>query len=264
MNKISELQTDKLVYNHIIYDSDAERHFAKHTHPLVEIIYVQSGAVAYTIENKKFVAKPGDLILIKPYAYHFFSVVGGTDYEKLGILFDESDIEVQSLTKEPFLLLPCDSGRIHEIFEKVDFYYQNCPQSIFKELLTSLAKEIILNVKLFHQQSLITVHRAIHPIIERALDYANDRLFTVSTVKEWAEALGVSDGYFKTLFTDEMKIPPKQYLTEKKMQMARSMILSGSSPTQTAFQCGYSNYVTFYRLYTKTFGVSPTDERKKM
>ena len=84
MQKISEYKQDDLIYNHVVYDSQTERHFAKHAHSLLEMIYVLQGEVSYTIENKQFVAKRGDCIVIKPYAYHYFSVSGKNDYEKIG------------------------------------------------------------------------------------------------------------------------------------------------------------------------------------
>ena len=230
---------------------------------MMEIIYVVNGKVSYTIENKKFTASPGDLIIIKPYSYHYFSAEKNTDYEKLGMLFSPSDVTIDSLTQESFLLLRCDSGHIHEIFNKIDFYFHNCPQEKFEELLLSLGKEVVLNVELFHRQNLITTHHPIHPMIERAIAHINAHLFTLNTVKELALALGVSEGYLKVLFSEQLKIPPKKYLTEKKMLMAKSMIEAGTPPTQTAFQCGYTNYVTFYRLYTKYFGNTPTIDAKR-
>ena len=80
MQKISELKNDNLIYNHIVYDNEYERHLAQHSHSLVEIIYVVKGEIAYTIEDKRFIARTGDLILIKPYSYHFFSITNQQDY----------------------------------------------------------------------------------------------------------------------------------------------------------------------------------------
>jgi AraC-like DNA-binding protein/quercetin dioxygenase-like cupin family protein len=264
MQKISELKQEDFIYNHVVYDNEAERHLAKHSHPLTEMIYVLGGEVSYTIENKRFTAQKGDLILIKPFSYHFFSITGARDYEKIGILFPPSDIPLDNVAEQPFLLLPAEGGRIGGIFDKVDFYYHNCPQDIFKELALSLAKEIVLNIQLFHQDNLITAHNPIHPLVERAIEHINNHLFSLTTVKELAATLGVSEGYLKALFTEQMKIPPKQYLTEKKMLRAKAMLLDGEPPTQVAIRCGYNNYVTFYRLYVKFFGNSPTEDRKSV
>ena len=86
----------------------------------------------------------------------------------------------------------------------------------------------------------------------------------MTTVKQLAATLDVSEGYLKALFTEQMKIPPKQYLTEKKMLRAKAMLLDGELPTQVAIRCGYTNYVTFYRLYVKFFGSNPTEDRKSV
>ena len=262
MKKVSEWKAHNLTYNHVIYDSVSERFLAKHSHAMVEMIYIIRGEVAYTIEDKKFVARAGDLIIIKPYSYHYFSILKKQDYEKIGMLFFPTEQPIEALTNDAFLLLQCGSGRIHDIFQKIDFYFHNCPRDAFEELFFALAKEVLVNVQLFHQQQTVTLHNPIHPLIERALAYINDNLFSLSTIKELADALSVSEGYLKSLFTQQMKITPKKYITEKRLLMARTMITAGAPPTQTAFQCGYANYVTFYRLYLKTFSVKPTDDYK--
>ena len=262
MQKISELKKEQLIYNHIIYDNESERHLAKHTHSLMEIIYVLSGEISYTIEDKKFTARPGDLILIKPYSYHYFTIASSEDYEKIGILFPANAVNTIDLSFDNFLLLPCLQGRIRDIFDKVDFYFHNCPQPIFENLLLALANELLINISLFYQQQVITSHNPVHPLIERAINYINENLFSLNTVKELADRLSVSEGYLKVLFTEQMKIPPKKYITEKKMLMAKSMINDGIPPTQVSIQCGFSNYVTFYRLYLKTFQINPITDHK--
>ena len=263
MQKISQLNSDRFIYNHIVYDNEAERHLAKHSHSLVEMIYVIKGEVSYTIEDKRFTAHPGDLIVIKPYAYHYFSIVNQQDYEKIGILFHPADIPIDNVTSNPFLLLSTKNERIHDIFNKVDFYYHNCPNEVFQSLLLALAQEIVVNIRLFQSQDIITTHKQSHPLIERIIRYINDNLFSVNTVSELARETSVSEGYLKALFTRQMKISPKKYITEKKMLMARNMLLNGTPPTQVSLHCGFSNYTTFYRLYQKNFQKKPTDDFKK-
>ena len=257
MQKISELRHENLIYNHIIYDNEYDRHLAKHCHSLVELIYILHGEVSYTIEDKQFIARAGDLILVKPYAYHFFTITNKQDYEKIGVLFSESEIDVKNITSENFLLLPCESGRIYDIMKKIDFYFHNCPTKTFSSLTIALTKEILINIELFHTEQLVTKHNLKHPLIERALNYINSNLFNFDTIKKLADSLSVSEGYLKMLFTEQLKIPPKKYITQKRLLMARSMITNGTPPTQTAYLCGYSHYATFYRGYMKLFNVNP-------
>ena len=263
MRTISELKTSKLVYNHLVYDKEAERHFAQHSHSLMEFIYVIKGEVSYTVEDKKFTARQGELLLIKPYSYHYFTIKNQQDYEKIGILCDCKDLEIDYEMNAPLTLLQCHNGRIHDIFNKIDFYYHNCPQPVFNDLLKSLTKEILVNVKLFSYQHITTAEiESIHPLIERAINYINENLFSFNTVKELASLLSVSESHLKLLFANQLKVSPKNYITEKKMLFAKSMISNGTPPTQVAFHCGYSNYATFYRLYLRFFNVNPMNDYK--
>lgn len=263
MRKISEFKSSKLIFNHIVYDKESERHFAMHSHSLMEFIYITKGEVAYTVEDKKFTARQGELLVIKPYAYHYFTIKNQQDYEKIGVLCNCEDLEIEYTMNEPLMLIQCQNGRLHDIFNKIDFYYHNCPQPIFKELLKDLAKEILINIKFFSYQYVISTRtESIHPLIERAINYINENLFNFNTVKELANHLSVSESHLKVLFTSQLKVTPKNYITEKKMLFARSMISNGTTPTQTAFHCRYSNYATFYRLYLRFFNVNPMTDYK--
>ena len=260
MQKISELKTDNLVYNHLIYDKEAERRFAMHSHSFVELIYVVKGEVAYTIEDRKFVARQGELIMLKPHAYHFFTIQNQQDYEKIGILFHQELIDITDVVREYFIILQCRNGRIRDILNKLEFYYHNCPEPVFTELLLSLTKEIVINVRHFSQQYTASPADPIHPQVERAIEYIHENLTSLNTIQELASHLAVSESHIKALFRDHLHVTPKKYITEKKLLLARSMITNGTSPTQVALHCGYSNYVTFYRLYLKYFGTKPADD----
>jgi len=260
LRKISELKTDKFVYNHLVYDKEAERHFAMHSHSFVELIYVVKGEVAYTIENKKFIARQGELILLRPHAYHFFTIQNQKDYEKIGVLFSQELIETADVLNEYFIILQCGNGRIRDILNKLEFYYHNCPTDVFSEILLLLTKEIVLNIRYFSQQYKISSADPIHPLIERAIEYINENLTSLNTIQELAEHLAVSESHIKVLFRSQLQVTPKKYITEKKLLLAKSMITNGTSPTQAALHCGYSNYVTFYRLYLKHFGNKPVND----
>ena len=263
MKRIAEYKSDQLIFNHLIYDKETERHFAKHSHSMFELIYVAKGEVSYVVEDSKFTANQGELIIINPYSYHYFTIRNRQDYEKIGILFSPALFDLGNTAQESFSVLDCSYGRIHDTFQKLDFYYHNCQTEVFAELLTALTKELTINIKHFGNQYKITSEKeSVHPLVKRAIDYINDNLFSLNTVKELAERLSVSESHLKVLFRNQLKVTPKNYITEKKMLLARSMLYGGTSPTQVAISLGYQNYVTFYRVYLKHFETRPTDDYK--
>ena len=57
-----------------------------------------------------------------------------------------------------------------------------------------------------------------------------------------------------------MKVPIGQYIRNKKIMIAYSLIQKGLKPTQVAENIGFLDYSTFYRTYVKVVGASPSDQ----
>ena len=53
------------------------------------------------------------------------------------------------------------------------------------------------------------------------------------------------------------------YIREKKILLADNMIKEGKRPIDVAKECGYENYISFYRAYQLYFNHSPSDNKQK-
>lgn len=261
MKELFAIKQNDFIFNHLVYDYQDDRIFAMHSHDLYELIYVRKGQVKYSIENQIFHAKQNDLIIIQPFSYHFFQIEGSCDYEKVGILFQSSTLPValpflQTATK----LAISEEDIVNRIFNNLIFYYKTFSQEIFLDLLHSCAREIVYNLSLIKKGE--TTSSKLHPVlIQKALSFINDNLFTIQSVDEISEHLFVSKNYFSSLFTREMNISVMQYIREKRLLHARNMLLSGKKATKIFETVGYSSYTAFYRSYFSYFGSSPSDEK---
>ena len=47
------------------------------------------------------------------------------------------------------------------------------------------------------------------------------------------------------------------YITNKRLLLARDLLLNGAGATEACYSCGYKDYSAFSRAYKKQFGVSP-------
>ena len=246
--------------NHLLYDNATDKHFAKHSHSLYEMIYVLNGEVEYIIEDKLYTAKKHSLILIKPYTYHYFTIKSNGDYEKIGILFnpDFLNIDISMLNSELQCLDLKNYGIIDAIFQKMDFYYKSFTQEVFLQLYFSLIQEIIFNLSLIRETTTTLQYHT--PILSPVLAYINANLFTIRRLEDISTALNISTSYLKAIFKKELKTQPKKYINEKRLLIARQAILSGEKATAVAERCGFQNYSTFYRLYCDYFGYSPSQE----
>lgn len=51
------------------------------------------------------------------------------------------------------------------------------------------------------------------------------------------------------------------YITTKRLMLARELMAQGERPTAVYARCGFGDYVTFYRAYRRRFGTGPGDRR---
>ena len=260
MKTISNIKTKNYIFNHLIYDNATDKHFAKHSHSIYEMIYILNGEVDYIIEDRLYRATKHSLVLIRPYTYHYFTIRSHSDYEKIGILFNPNFLKIDTaIINDQIELLDCKNHIIIDsIFQKLDYYHKNFPEKTFLELYFSLIKELVFNLSLIKEPAIPPQYHT--PILSPILEYINANLFSINRLEDISQALNVSTSYLKAVFKNELKTSPKRYINEKKLLNARQLILSGKKATIACDLCGFQNYSTFYRQYHDYFGISPSED----
>ena len=150
MKTVSNIKSDSYVYNHIVYDNFSDKHFAKHSHALYELIYILNGEVEYIIEDRVYKARKNQLILIKPYTYHYFAIKSGANYEKIGILFNPSHVGLSDADiNQDVELVDCANYPVLEsVFQKLPYYYASFNRERFLEMYIPLIRELVYNLSL--------------------------------------------------------------------------------------------------------------------
>ena len=95
--------------------------------------------------------------------------------------------------------------------------------------------------------------------IQEILQYVNDHLAEDLTIDGLAGRFFISKYYMMRLFKQETGYTLGQYITQKRLLLARELILSGVPSTQVCFDCGFRDYSTFSRSYKKLFQESPRE-----
>jgi len=69
----------------------------------------------------------------------------------------------------------------------------------------------------------------------------------------------ISDTYFRKLFKQEFSISPKQYIINRRIKYASSLIVAGYYTLQEISElCGYNDYKHFSVEFKKVVGISPS------
>ena len=100
-------------------------------------------------------------------------------------------------------------------------------------------------------------------IAARAVAYIERNLDKPLRREDIAAQVHVSVGYLSRVFRQETGMSMKEYMTEQKLQLARSMLTSTSLPVSlVAMRVGYGNFSQFSKIYRARFGRTPSAESK--
>ena len=89
--------------------------------------------------------------------------------------------------------------------------------------------------------------------IERSL---TDKELSVARL---SELCGMSEVYFRRLFLSFFGVSPKEYIIQKRIDYAKSLLRSGNfSVSKAAELCGYSEPCHFSREFAKRVGIPPS------
>lgn len=102
-------------------------------------------------------------------------------------------------------------------------------------------------------------------IITYSLAYINENFtdpdMSVATV---ADYIHISKGYYSNAFAKKMKIPFSQYITQKRIEHAITLIRSGkTNVSEIAYASGFNDPLYFSKVFKKLNNISPKKEIEK-
>lgn len=236
--------------------------FYSHTHTSYELLYFLRGNATHVIEGRRYKLRPGDIMIIRPFCYHYVSIDAPECYERYDILFDADTLGIDPeeifIQNADILHAPSDSV-FAETLRHLDYYADRLPREALTDLLPSIIKELCYAISTLKVTE--SDYSVISPMLTEALKYINSHLGTLSDMREVAEKLFVSESYLYRLFAKELKKTPRAYINEKRLLTARNMILKGEKPTEIFSKCGFGDYTAFYRNYKALFGIPPSAKK---
>lgn len=246
-----------------------QRIFPYHYHDFDKVILFLHGKVTYEIEGKSYTPLPYDVILVPAGQVHRLTVQGPESYERLiayiSPLFWEQyrslgcDLSlIFTQAHSHVLRQPQEDGdsygtacRLHRAYHENTWGSNLLQQSLFLEFMIHLARSVqsqhIRYVKIGRQNEKI----------QAILSYINTHLSDDLTIPAIASTFYISPDYLMHAFKHDTGYSLGDYITTKRLLLARARIQQGSTLTTVCYDCGFKNYSTFYRAWKKHFHQSP-------
>lgn len=100
-------------------------------------------------------------------------------------------------------------------------------------------------------------------LLERIEDYVDAHLTEKLTLKVISVHVGVSISTVTQLFQKKAETTFHDFVTKRRMEMAKRLILDGVPLEQVGKDVGYRDHSTFYRAFRRYFDVSPREYRSQ-
>lgn len=235
--------------------------YVNHIHDYCEILLFISGDADYNIDGQTFHPSPYDLIFIPSATYHCLLPVSSQPYENYVIGF-KSDIigqeHYKKLFSSPLLISIKEETELCSFFSRLDMYEKYYDEKDFSICAFALIKELAIYCS-YRKDTLRSAQSEPLTHIERIVNFISENIEAPIDAHSIARHMHFSESYIQNLFSQNMRIGLKKYIMQKKIYAARCDIQNGMSPSQVGKKYGFGDYSSFYRLYKKTFGISPQE-----
>ena len=264
---LNEYSFDDIYIRHAKDDEPDEKSFTMHIHDKCEIYFFVSGDVRYLVEGSKYPLDENSLMIIRPAEAHTPKINSKSTYERYAVNFP-LDL-VKSIDPELRLLTPFTARDLgsDNMFSESEFDAK-LVSKLFSEMCDDnddYIKKLTINTHLITLLDIINrawndkkkQKRKKQSIAERIVMYVNEHLTEDISVPVLAEHFYLSRSQFNRVFRQATGAAPWEYITKKRLTIAKNMLKNGMSAQETAESCGFKDYSVFYRAYIKQFGKAP-------
>ncbi|MEW1960087.1 AraC family transcriptional regulator [Kineococcus sp. NPDC059986] len=228
-----------------------EHAYPLHTHDTWTLLLVEDGAVHYDLDRRPH--DTGRLVtLLPPHVPHDGRAVTSAGFRK------------RVLYLEPDALPPAATGRLVGAPELPDPRLAAAVRALHTRL-TAGADPLDVQARaavLLEAVGALVLRtppsaRRDAPLARRLRELLDDHVVDGVLLADAAARFGVSDAHLVRTFTREVGMPPHAYLTGRRVDLARRLLLSGHRPAEAAVLAGFHDQPHLTRHFRRVLGTTP-------
>lgn len=239
---------------------------APHAHEHPELIFIEYGSGKFEAENNEYPIKTGDLIIVSKGTVHSEYMFGGEESSVFHMGINEiqlSGMRKNELISAPFCLMNIkgnDYDLIGSCLKAIRFERQS-NEMCSKKMEDNLTEAVIVTAL---RNAVVDIGKLLmkNKQYYEAKEYFDNNYMTINSVEEVCEKLKINKYYLTHIFKEKLSMPPIRYLQYKRLEKARSLIISGVAIKEVAERCGYSDTCYFCKVFKKNIGMSPLQYRR--
>lgn len=255
---------------------NVEKEYKYHYHDFDKILFFISGSVKYVIEGKAYALKPYDIVLVNRQEIHKPEVDFSVPYERyilylspefleregaeacsLRACFERAAGEKSNVIRISAMKNTRLLNRLREMEAKMQRKEEYGAELYEKLLLLQFMVE--LNRACLEETEAYSHSAVYNEKVVAILEYINEHLNEELSIDDIANVFFLSKYHMMRQFKEETGYTMHRYITEKRVLLARDMILSGVPATKASLECGFRDYSTFSRAFKGKFKKNPSE-----
>jgi len=254
------------IYTFFYHEKEQGFLFSGESHPMLELTYVDQGAMHSVVDGQDMLMKQGDLVLYGPNQWHMQYADIGVAPRFVTISFDIQGGDLTPLLNRKFTAPQHVVSLLQKMLreqERMDEYSQEIIIAYLDSLLLLLLRETTTPTG-GRLQASNSIHSE-NEIIRQAQQFITTHIREKLSVPVVARQVDVSPSYLTALFHKNLQISPGEYIRRIKLQESKQMIRENNlNFTEIAAVLHYSTVHHFSRQFKEKFGITPTEYAKSV
>jgi len=264
MSDTKELRTVNWWYQHNITPNPP--FVPIHTHSFYELYCFVSGDVVYHIEGNSYHLQPYDILVINNNESHTVEFLSDAPYDRICLHFRQDFIE--QIDNSGYMLAPFEKRNlgVSNLFRPDDMDRNIC-EFLVKRLAESAPNRevhitttllMLLNELARNFVNSSEINTSEPSRLSGIIQYINSNICQNISLDDICNNFYISKPQLLRIFKKAFGTTVHNYITVKRLAMARQMLSLGNAPSLIYQNCGFSDYSVFYKAFKKHFGQPPS------
>lgn len=267
------------------YPADTDVMFYVHWHQEFEFLVLTEGKVLFTIEDRKYVMNPGDIVFINSNYLHMAkNICGGVcSFYAIDFSYHVLNEDIHSIFSKKFLRPILNDKYVFPEFMPVSEDEDKCWQKDIRNYLHEIGEcpehelepfELMIRSRILAIWDILDkncvraqkdndIESRYSERLEPVISYIKENYAYEITLGELAAILPMSEGQFSRVFKQTMKLSPIQYLMRYRILQSCKLLQDTEKKIgEIANLSGFNNISYFNRVFLNTIGCTPKEYRE--
>lgn len=241
--------------NEVFHARFTDHAYPAHTHQDWTVLIIDDGAVRYDLDRREHGALSSMITLLPPQVAHDGRPARRTGFRKRVIYLDRTLIGenlIGASVDQPELIDPVLRRRVDQLHASLATPGEELQSQSRLALITER-----LRAHLGDRSDRPALHRADRPVARRLRDLLDEHLVDGLDLDRAAHDLGVAPTYLIRAFTAGYGLPPHRYLTGRRVEHARRLLLTGMPIAEAAVAAGFYDQAHLTRHLRRMINTTP-------